>query len=471
MKQILFVVVFATMLFAATAQPPASWQEHWFEHNQNVTRKFYNANVAIYYDNNVSSSITWPNTFIEQVWNYTKSLYGPMGSEGRLYAIFHAGRYSGGHPAYYYDAGHDYRNVIDIGSSSLTAWTSGTGNDLDIVTHEVAHIVESTTYGTQRSPAFPIWKDSKWAEIFIYDVYNSLGRTADKDRWYNLMINQANDFPRANTYWFRDWFYRIYNDYGGPQVLNRYFRLLSQKFPRNGAAYARDMNMGEFVHFWSGATGYNLKALATAAFGWNSSYESEFVQAAASFPLVYNTQTGNVYTDCNYGGNVANIGPGNYTLANLQQLGIGNDQVSSIRVGPGYAIQLFEHDNFTGTSITVSGFNPCLVNAGFNDKASSLKVITVPAAKVAAVSPVTEQPQPGNGGVLIYPVPATDHFTIAPGENLVGAMISITDMQGRPVLAPPASRVVNISALPAGNYLVVFTRRDKTRVIKKLTKQ
>ncbi len=237
------------------ALPPSTWQEHWFDHNQLVKRKFYDNSLVVYHDNDVSSSVTWPNTFLAQVWNYTKQKYGSFGTDPRLYAIFHTGRYSGGHPSTYMDAGHDYRNVIDCGSSSTSAWLAGTGNDLDLTTHEVGHIVEGASKNTKGSPAFGIWHDSKWMEIYNYDVYIGLGRTADAQRWYNLVVNGSDSYPRVQTHWFKDWFYPIYAQQGNAASLNTFFTLLSQHLPRNivwnGKAniyeYARALNFGEFV--------------------------------------------------------------------------------------------------------------------------------------------------------------------------------------------------------------------------------
>jgi hypothetical protein len=270
---------------ALLADPPATWQEHWFEHVQLLNRKFFDNDVAVYFDNDVNPNISWPNTYLGDVWRYTKSVYGSFGTDARLFAIFHTGKYSGGHPSTYFDASHDNRNVIDVGSNSSNAWLSGTGNDLDITTHEVAHIVEGASKGVHGSPAFNIWGDSKWAEIFIYDVYVGMGRTADATRWYNLVINGSDNFPRAGTQWFKNWFYPIYQ-LKGAAGLNQYFTLLAQYFPKNGQDYARNLNMGEFVHFWSGAVGRNLKAQATTAFGWTSTYESQFNRARRDFPGV-----------------------------------------------------------------------------------------------------------------------------------------------------------------------------------------
>jgi hypothetical protein len=268
--------------------PPLNWQEHWFEHNQLVTRVYYDSILAVYYDKDVSRTINWPFSFIKDVWQYTRKTYGyNFGTDPRLFAIFHTGKYSGGHPAYYYDAGYDNRNVIDCGSSLANAWAGGSGNDLDLVTHEVGHIVEGAANGTKGSPAFSLWKDSKWMEIYIYDVYKGLGKTADADRWFNMMNNTVDNFPRANTQWFKNWFYPVYNQHGGSQVLNKFFKLLAAHFPKDGnQKFTRDMNWGEFIHFWSGAAGANLKGLATTAFGWPASWETEFNNARTQFNMI-----------------------------------------------------------------------------------------------------------------------------------------------------------------------------------------
>jgi hypothetical protein len=107
-----------------------------------------------------------------------------------------------------------------------------------------------------------------------------------------MMIKGHKNFSRANTYWFRDWFYPIYSKHGGSKVLNHFFALLSKHFPKNHSAsgnrpqYTTDMNYGEFFHFWSGAAQTNLKSLAKHAFGWNDYYEKEFQKAIKDFPKI-----------------------------------------------------------------------------------------------------------------------------------------------------------------------------------------
>lgn len=257
---------------ADTLAPPRTWQEHWLEHVQLMTNVSYNKNVAVYYDKDMDKGITWPLRISTAIWNYTKQRYGSFGKDWkteRLFVNLHFNKYGGGHPSTYYDASHDNRNTIDIGSAQ--SWTDSTGWNLDIVAHEVGHIVEGASKGVKESPAWDIWHDSKWMEIYQYDVYKNCGWPKEATRWYNDKMNTVDSYPRAGTQWFKNWFYPIYNNYGEGAVLEKFFTLLSQYFPQRsnsiGKEYTRRMNLGEFVHFWSGAAQTDLKQLALTAFG------------------------------------------------------------------------------------------------------------------------------------------------------------------------------------------------------------
>ncbi len=81
-----------------------------------------------------------------------------------------------------------------------------------------------------------------------------------------------------------------------------------------------------------------------------------------------------VYRDCNYGGAAVSLPVGDYPLSQLLAKGVLNDDISSLRVSAGYEVQLFTEDNFQGAALTVGADNSCLVGAGWNDRASSLKV-------------------------------------------------------------------------------------------------
>jgi hypothetical protein len=269
--------------------PPLTWKEHWFEHNQVLKRVYYDPDLVVYFDQDMDSSITWIKDYVGNAWRYTKQVYGNMNgadSVQRLWAIFHHNKYSGGHPAYYFDPGHDSRNVIDLGQKN--SWADSSGWNLDATIHEIGHVVESVTNNAQGSPAFKLWGDSQWCVIYQYDVYQGLGWTNEAERWYNQKIKETTSYPRANTYWFRDWFYPIWNKYGKSDVLSKFFKLTSQYYPKKAKKYSRDMNWGEFVHFWSAAAGVNLKSRATMAFGWSPEYEAQFNQARKDFPVPYN---------------------------------------------------------------------------------------------------------------------------------------------------------------------------------------
>jgi hypothetical protein len=52
------------------------------------------------------------------------------------------------------------------------------------------------------------------------------------------------------------------------------------------------------------------------------------------------------YQDINYGGTAITLGPGNYNLSQLNEAGIPNDWMSSLKVPSGYTVEVYQHDNF-----------------------------------------------------------------------------------------------------------------------------
>lgn len=83
-----------------------------------------------------------------------------------------------------------------------------------------------------------------------------------------------------------------------------------------------------------------------------------------------------VFQHCNYGGYVANLNVGSYTMSQLQALGVANDDVSSIQVQAGYKITAYWDNNFTGATLVKTGNDDCLVDDGWNDKITSVVVAT-----------------------------------------------------------------------------------------------
>lgn len=78
-----------------------------------------------------------------------------------------------------------------------------------------------------------------------------------------------------------------------------------------------------------------------------------------------------MYADCDYQGESRRFDIGRY---NWNQLGLGGDALSSLKVPIGYTVKLYEHADFNGISITVTSDVACLVDRDFNDRMSSFEV-------------------------------------------------------------------------------------------------
>jgi hypothetical protein len=269
-----------------SATPPATWSEVLHQPagaNETLTHVVDDGLVSLYRDPQLAGTdLTWAKDYVKQMWDYVRLAY--RGTAGRrLYVALHDGPSHGGTARVLFDWDSEYRNLIDAEGDG---WTSSTAPRRDVLSHELGHVIESAAAGVHLSPAWAIWDDSKWCEIFQYDVYLNSGLTADAQRWYDAKINWTDDFPHAGTQWFKNWFYPIYDLYGGRFALNRFFVLLADHFHVFDGHYQRSLNWGEFVHFWSGAAQVDLKPRAMTAFGWPAEWEAQYQQARVDFPGV-----------------------------------------------------------------------------------------------------------------------------------------------------------------------------------------
>ena len=78
-----------------------------------------------------------------------------------------------------------------------------------------------------------------------------------------------------------------------------------------------------------------------------------------------------LFQHCGFGGKNVNLVAGDY---NMHDIGLGNDSISSVKVPPTLKLTLYEHSNFHGNEITINSDISCLIDLGWNDMASSLKI-------------------------------------------------------------------------------------------------
>lgn len=100
-----------------------------------------------------------------------------------------------------------------------------------------------------------------------------------------------------------------------------------------------------------------------------------------------------IFEHANFGGMCKVLGVGDY---NLNQIGLPNDSLSSVRVPPGLEVVLYEHAGFTGASVRYTASTTFV--GSFNDKTSSVRVrrrITLPQREAI---PAEQIPRPAAGG-------------------------------------------------------------------------
>jgi hypothetical protein len=81
-----------------------------------------------------------------------------------------------------------------------------------------------------------------------------------------------------------------------------------------------------------------------------------------------------LYADAEWSGASKEFGPGDY---DWDDLGIGNDKLSSLRIAPGYQVTLYWDAGYGGSSIVLTQDIVNLKSVNFNDKTSSFKVQAV----------------------------------------------------------------------------------------------
>ena len=85
-----------------------------------------------------------------------------------------------------------------------------------------------------------------------------------------------------------------------------------------------------------------------------------------------------VYQNCNNDtGYAIALNVGTYTTAQLNALGVADNDISRVTVQAGYQVTLYTDNNFGGSSIILTSEASCLTSNNFNDVVSSIKVSLV----------------------------------------------------------------------------------------------
>ena len=80
-----------------------------------------------------------------------------------------------------------------------------------------------------------------------------------------------------------------------------------------------------------------------------------------------------LYTDINYTGKAVTLSEGEYNLSRMGLYNLKDNDMSSLKVTPGFKVTIYEEDNFSGNSKSYTA-SESFVGGDWNDKMSSLKV-------------------------------------------------------------------------------------------------
>jgi len=101
-----------------------------------------------------------------------------------------------------------------------------------------------------------------------------------------------------------------------------------------------------------------------------------------------------IYSDCNYDGLSAKLEVGDYNLAQLKKFGMGNNEISSVKVPKGMSITVYENDFLRGDSASTGGDVACIDTGDFANRITSVSVsgegvAITPTSAVTAATGVT----------------------------------------------------------------------------------
>jgi len=270
--------------------------------SQSTTAVVYrDANAVIYMNPRIDKDRTkWIYSLYSRSWAHVRRHYGNFQNNegGRLKGVFQATAGEGG-MATGVNSG-NAEIYMDISPGGVQAGNlydkPGSNNrrpnqDLlfDFQVGAISRIIEEGNNGMRGSPAAGVWGSKGWTQIAIFDIFMNTGYRAEAEQWRRSKLNEPVDAATAKNqvYWLRDWWSPIYDKYGRTALLGRFFKLVAENWPKeSGNQYKGTMNVGQFVHFFSGAARTCLKEQAEFALGWEQEDEDSFQKAKEDFPNI-----------------------------------------------------------------------------------------------------------------------------------------------------------------------------------------
>ncbi len=168
-----------------------------------------------------------------------------------------------------------------------------------------------------------------------------------------------------------------------------------------------------------------------------------------------------VYQNCNNDpGYSVGLNEGTYSTAQLNALGIADNDISTVTVQSGYQVTLYNNNNLdaSGGSYTTTTNSSCLTSVGFNDMASSIRVSKV-TTNPNNQAPSVTLTSPGNGATANAPA----SFTIsANASDADGSIAKVEFYNGNSLLfsdnsAPYSYSWTNVAA---GTYTIKAIATD-----------
>ncbi len=107
---------------------------------------------------------------------------------------------------------------------------------------------------------------------------------------------------------------------------------------------------------------------------------------AQLYPQRNNAAGATLYSFCDYRGVEVQLPPGEYRLSDLQDAGINNNDISSLKVPRGFKATLYANDFFRGKSVVVDENDSCLRDNGIDEQVSSVIIRREGAAATSTAS-------------------------------------------------------------------------------------